>query len=306
MISVILPAYNAELFIREAIESVLLQSYKNFELIVVNDGSTDGTREIVTSFSDSRIILLDNDGNKGIVYSLNRGIKDASGEFIARMDSDDISLPERFEKQLEYIEKNKLDLVGCMTKRIDMDGNCIIPIANRSYPPETIKKCLQYDCCIAHPTWFARKSVFQDLAGYRDMRACEDYDFLLRTIKSGFKVGICDSVQLLYRENLSGISSSNLFRQRVSAQYLRDNFSSIEDITPVSMEDHIKNSYNPLDQEKYRNGVIDFEHGIQSLRSYNPVGVIQILKGIRKSKLLIKRLNNLICLQMVRCKTFKS
>lgn len=306
MISVILPAYNAELFIRQAIESVLLQSYKNFELIVVNDGSTDGTRDIVSSFSDSRIKLLDNDRNKGIVYSLNRGVREASGEYIARMDSDDISLPERFERQMEYLEENKLDLIGCMTKRIDMDGNCIIPTANRSYPPDTIKKCLKYDCCIAHPTWLARKRVFQDLGGYRDMRACEDYDFLLRTVKSGFKVGICDSVQLLYRENVTGISSSNLFRQRLSAQYLRDNFNSIEHITPASIEDYMKKTFTDLDREKYQNGVMDFDHGIQNLRSYKPIGFIQILKGIRNSRLLMKRLTNLISLHMVRMGIFIS
>lgn len=300
MISVIMPAYNAEPYIKQAIESILLQSYKNFELIIVNDGSSDRTRDIVLSFTDHRIRLIDNDGNKGIVYSLNRGVKEASGKYIARMDSDDISLPERFEKQLEYIVKNKLDLIGCMTKRIDMQENCIISIANKSYSPDIIKRCLKYDCCIAHPTWLAKKIVFQKLNGYREMRACEDYDFLLRTIKSNFKVGICDSVQLLYRENTKGISSSNIFRQRLSAQYLRDNFKSIEEITPFSVNDYINKSLTDLDGEKYRIGAMYFDKGIQNLNRLNPLGLFQILKGLNKSKLLKKRLNNLIKLHLVR------
>lgn len=300
MISIIFPVYNAENTIATAIESIINQTYKDWELIIINDGSIDNSKEIALSFNDSRIKFFDNFQNQGIVYTLNRGLSLSNGEYIARMDSDDISLPERFEKQIEYLEGNALDLIGCMTRRIDMEGNCLIPIANKSYSPSTIEKCLKYDNCIAHPTWLVRKSVFVKLRGYRNFKACEDYDFLLRCVYNGFKVGICDSIQFLYRENIQGISMSNIFIQRLSAQYLRDNFEDIESISVDSLDKYLNKINTPIVKKKYEKGLLHFEAGLNKLRSMNPIGLIQVFKGIIKSKYVMIRLNNLLRLQLVR------
>ena len=176
MISVILPAYNAQDTIAEAIQSIVDQTYEDWELIIINDGSTDGTKSVIQTFKDNRIKFYDNLGNKGLVFTLNRALSIARGFYIARMDADDISLPTRFEMQINYIEKYNLDLIGCMTERIDMNGNCVIPITNKSYSPTTITKCIKYDNCIAHPTWLGRKKIFEELGGNRNFHACEDYD----------------------------------------------------------------------------------------------------------------------------------
>ena len=106
-ISVLMPAYNAEKYIGEAIESILNQTYKDFEFIIINDGSIDRTEDIILSYDDPRIIYLKNKENSGIVASLNNGLKQAKGQYVARMDADDISLPTRFEKQLQYMESNQ-------------------------------------------------------------------------------------------------------------------------------------------------------------------------------------------------------
>ena len=105
-ISVIMPAYNAEQYISEAIESILGQTFADFEFIIIDDGSSDSTSGIIASYKDSRIRYFRNEKNLGIVGALNRGLALAAGEYIARMDADDISLPERFQTQCAYMEKH--------------------------------------------------------------------------------------------------------------------------------------------------------------------------------------------------------
>src|SRR5688500_300589 len=106
-ISVILPVYNGQLFLKAAIESILNQSYGNFELLIINDGSVDDTEKIIFGFNDLRIRYIRNERNLGLIATLNKGLDLAKGEYIARMDNDDISLPARLEKQLAYLEENK-------------------------------------------------------------------------------------------------------------------------------------------------------------------------------------------------------
>jgi glycosyltransferase involved in cell wall biosynthesis len=113
-ISVVMAAFNAEAYIAEAIESILKQTHTDFEFIIINDGSKDKTLSIIKSFSDKRIVIIDNDRNYGLAISLNKGIKIANGKYIARMDADDISSPNRLEKQFNFLENN-LDFDVCVT-----------------------------------------------------------------------------------------------------------------------------------------------------------------------------------------------
>ena len=108
-VSIILPAYNASSTISQSIESIIKQTYEDWELIIINDGSNDNTKDIILSYKDDRIKIFDNPGNKGIVYTLNRALSIAQGLYVARMDSDDISISTRIEKQIDYIEKYNLD-----------------------------------------------------------------------------------------------------------------------------------------------------------------------------------------------------
>lgn len=113
LVSVILPAFNAEMFLRESISSILNQSLKNIELIIINDGSTDSTEDIIKSFSDNRIVYLKNTINLGIIKTLNKGIDNAKGKYIARMDADDISMPNRLKRQIEVLENDEsIDIVN--------------------------------------------------------------------------------------------------------------------------------------------------------------------------------------------------
>ena len=160
-ISVILPAYNAEKTIGEAIQSIIEQTYKEWELLVINDGSTDGTKSVILSFDDPRIKYIENDGNKKLIYTLNRGLELATGKYIARMDADDISLPERFENQLEYMESHS-ECVVCGTLIQKFFGNEII--ANRfGYvgTSESLKKELLIHSCFMHPTVMLRTDVLK-------------------------------------------------------------------------------------------------------------------------------------------------
>ena len=102
-ITVFMPVYNSERYLKEAIDSILNQSYKNFELLIINDGSTDSSIDIIKSYNDSRIKLINNDCNKGLPYTRNLGLKLAKGDYIAIMDSDDISYIHRLKKQIEFL-----------------------------------------------------------------------------------------------------------------------------------------------------------------------------------------------------------
>ena len=198
----------------------------------MDDASTNGTLDVLKEFKekDSRIKVLCNEQNLGLVRSLNLALDNATGDYIARMDTDDISDIDRFEKQINYLLENNLDLVGSETRRIDECNNVIINRTNYSYTSNYINHAIKHDNVIAHPTWLARKEVYKALNGYRLINACEDYDFLLRAVKKGFKLGICNSVLLSYRVNTNGISQSNLLIQKESSRYLARNLDRIESV----------------------------------------------------------------------------
>jgi glycosyltransferase involved in cell wall biosynthesis len=113
-VSVILPVFNAEKYVSEAVNSILNQTYTDFELVAIDDGSTDNSLNILKSFDDPRVIIIQNDGNLGLIKTLNKGIELAKGEYLARMDADDISMPKRFEKQVKLLDGNP-DIGVCST-----------------------------------------------------------------------------------------------------------------------------------------------------------------------------------------------
>ncbi|KHJ39625.1 putative glycosyltransferase EpsE [Pedobacter glucosidilyticus] len=166
IISVVMSVYNAEKFLKESIESILNQTYQNFEFIIINDGSSDGSLSIIQSYNDDRIILIDQE-NQGLSKSLNNGIRNAKGEFIARMDADDISINNRLELQLSFLKKNpKCVLVGANTNLIDEQGNYLY---SSSLPLswEEIKKKLP-DSYIFHSLAFFRKKTYLEAGGYNE------------------------------------------------------------------------------------------------------------------------------------------
>lgn len=176
-ISVILPVFNAEKTIAESIESILNQTYKDFELIIINDGSSDKSESIILSFQDERINYFINEKNKGLIFTLNRGIDLANGEYIARMDADDIAYLTRFEKQIKVMEENS-DLIVCGTQ-INSFGekknNKFKFVAKEN--SKEIKLRLVLESALAHPTVFIRRSILIDnnIRYNKDYLHTEDY-----------------------------------------------------------------------------------------------------------------------------------
>lgn len=122
-LSIVMPVYNSEQFIKQAVESLLSQSFDDFELIIVDDGSTDGSAEMISGFRDERIRLLENEAKRGIVFSRNRGLAEAKGKFIAPFDSDDVAMPEKFVKQIDYLKKHsEIGMIGSWAVIIDQTG----------------------------------------------------------------------------------------------------------------------------------------------------------------------------------------
>src|ERR1035437_9636183 len=184
VISVLMPVYNAEPYLKEAIESVLNQSFRDFELLLIDDASTDKSVEIIKSYHDNRIVLLQKPINSGYNDSLNMAIPFAKGEYIARMDADDLSLDNRFLKQYNYMEQHPDILVlGTMLKVIGAD------FSNKYHPItyDQVKLFSLMGSPVAHPTVFIRRSVFDtyNLKYDRNFEPAEDYDLWSRILEIG-------------------------------------------------------------------------------------------------------------------------
>lgn len=225
MISVLMSVYNEPLnYIDEAINSILNQTYKDFEYIIVVDKPDN--LEIIHYLNekakrDSRIKVLVNKKNIGLAMSLNRAIEKAGGKYLARMDADDIALPERFDKELKYLKKNKLDMVATATNKIDDSGlkwGEIHPFSTRL---DDIKEFLKYQNIIVHPTVMMKAEAINDLGGYRNFSSCQDYDLWLRFITARYKIGILDEILLSFRRHSNSISATCRFSQILNESYIR-------------------------------------------------------------------------------------
>lgn len=227
LISVIMPAYNVEAFIGEAIDSILNQTLSDFELIVINDGSTDKTLQIVTDYAkkDNRIVIISRE-NRGIVNSRNEGVQKSKGKYIAKMDADDISFPERFEQQIKFLESNNLDICGTAIRRFSDKGNLRV----QYYPSndKDIKFLLLFINAFAHSTVMIKSSVFQELSYRSDMHTddishTEDYQLWIDMALKGFKMGNINQVLVKYRvhdNQVSAICDSDQIVANVGFTYL--------------------------------------------------------------------------------------
>lgn len=183
-VSVIMSVHNGMPYLVEAVRSIFAQTYKNFEFIIVDDASTDDTCEYLQSLKDQRVKLIRNQENLGLAASLNKALRQAQGDHVARMDADDISHPDRLKKQLEFLERNpQIDLCGTWADLIDEKGKIIGE--KKFYTKDSrIKKALVIYSPIIHPSLFAKKAVFKKLRGYdKNFEYAEDYEFLLRAKK---------------------------------------------------------------------------------------------------------------------------
>ena len=159
-----MPVFNREDYVSQSINSILNQTFREFEFIIINDGSTDHTKEILAQFGkrDSRIRIIDNEENIGFTKSISKGIKYASGDFIARMDSDDISFLNRFELQLSYLKKNidNIDVLGAQYYKINESNIIIGDLSKRPYSSNCVWWDMFFYTSIAHPTVLAKTSCY--------------------------------------------------------------------------------------------------------------------------------------------------
>ncbi len=218
--SVLMPVYNGEKFIKEAISSVLSQTFRDFELLVLDDGSTDDSTKIAESFQDERIRLVKLN-HQGIAGALNYGLNLSNGEYIIRVDSDDISIPSRFEKILNYMDENKdIAICGSWAISINEKGETI---GMMNYPPvenEEIKKYTLRHNPFIHPAIIMRKSILESVGGYRYLKHNEDYELWIR-ILSKYKGHNLTEPLLKYRIHPDQFTRKQNFRMRLSGIYIR-------------------------------------------------------------------------------------
>lgn len=196
-ISVIMPVYNAEKYLREAIDSILDQTLSDFEFIIIDDGSSDSSPEIIRSYDDPRIRFYQNERNMGVAATLNRGLDLAAGEYIARMDSDDISLPERFEKQADYMDRHpEAAVCGCNIRFIGARWG----IQRFAATPEQMKVDMLFSCCLAHPSVILRGTLFggEGLHYDESYDKMEDYALWVETAKR-YRLACVQETLLQYR-----------------------------------------------------------------------------------------------------------
>lgn len=216
-----MPVHNCEKYVVEAIESVLNQTYGNFEFIIIDDGSNDNTSQIIKEYKkkDGRIRILRNEQNIGVVKSLNIGLRESIGEYIARIDADDIWLPEKLEKQITYLEKNNdLGMLATSKLNINADGT----IREKDKYPEThsyknIRNNILKRNIFCHSSVIFRKDVFKKV-GYYDETFInsEDYEYWMRII-AATKVEMLEETLVYYRISTDAISYRRLKQQRYYA-----------------------------------------------------------------------------------------
>ena len=204
-VSVVMPVRNGGSYLRVAVDSILSQSHADLELILIDDHSTDGAVAALEG-SDARLRIVRNRG-RGLVDACNTGLARARGAFVARMDADDISLPERFQRQLEYLDANPaVDICGCCVEIFSAEGirgglQRYQRWLNSVREPEQVRQQMFIESPLPHPTLMFRRIALQTLGGYREKGWPEDFDLLLRADAAGMSMGKPAPVLLHWREH---------------------------------------------------------------------------------------------------------
>lgn len=221
-VSVIMSVYNGETYLHEAIDSILNQTFKDFEFVVIDDGSTDRSPDILESFDDRRMVVTHQD-RRGLTKALNRAVSSAKGEYVARMDADDVSLPERLGQQVAFLDQHAdVALLGCNFYEIDDSGAIV---ADKELVPENeeIKWRLLFHNCYGHSTTIFRKDCFLRVGGYDEGLVCsQDYDLWVRLSRHYNLGNLCEFLHKWRRNKIQGISMINFHEQQKSALAISD------------------------------------------------------------------------------------
>ena len=210
LVSVNMVSYNSEKYIGKSIQSILNQTYKNFELIIVNDGSNDNTLTEINNFSDSRIKVINNNKNLGIPYARNIAINASIGKYIAIQDSDDVSLENRLRVQVSFLENNlDFGLIGSKTEMIDSNDKRLNRIQSLELSENETKVMLFFKNCFTHSSVMYRKNNLKKVMFNHNFKITQDYDAIIKISRES-KVKNCGEVLVQYRHHANSISNNNL------------------------------------------------------------------------------------------------
>lgn len=224
-ISVLMSVFNeTETELKKAVESILNQTYPNFEFIIVLDNpQKKELKKCLLHYQrmDKRINLILNQKNSGLIASLNLALFQASGDYIARMDADDISIEQRLEKELNHLIQNQSDMV--FSQRLEINEQGQLMEGNLSMPKkkEKLERLLPVQCFVTHPSVLMKKSILNMEAGYRDLPSAEDYDLWLRFLTGKYKIDWIDEPLICYRIRRESISKSDKYKQYLTERYVK-------------------------------------------------------------------------------------
>mgnify|MGYP000566060546 FL=1 len=242
LISVIIPAFNAELYIQEALKSVCSQTYLNLEIIIIDDGSSDRTREIIEQFQDTRILLISRE-NRGLIATLNEAIEISRGDYIARMDADDICLGTRLDRQVQYLRKHhNIGLLFTGIEYVDENGRELRKkVSAKSRKLEPVE--LLFGCPVCHPTAMFDMTKLKKSDIQYDKAYClaEDFELWTRLVNIT-EIGIINEVLFKYRIHPNSITSKNNEKQRIVAS--KAIVSNLSYKCKTSMSNHLYAIYN--------------------------------------------------------------
>jgi len=220
LVSVLMPVYNAEKHLREAVDSILNQSYRNVEFVIVNDGSTDGSEDIIRSYTDPRIRLLLNAENKGLIYSLNYGISACQGAYIARMDADDVCMQKRIAEQVAFMEQHPaIGVCGCDYTQFSDEGEQAFRALSEH---DEILSQMIFNSSVVHPSLMLRRAVLQDFdpvfnPGYHHS---EDYELWSKLILHT-RFSAVHQLLFRYRIHPAQVTQKHSAQQQLSASRVR-------------------------------------------------------------------------------------
>lgn len=294
-ISILMSTYNeCEKYIRQSVESILAQTFKDFELIVINDNpARDDVKSILDSYNDTRIIYSSNDFNMGLAMSMNKAAALAKAELLARMDSDDMAEPNRLSEEIRIIKECDVDFVFSSFVHIDEESNLIPEIkANESnrFGSSLAKAISNNPSIVHHPTVLMRRRLFDKVGGYRNFPCSQDADLWLRLQEVGCRFYYIGEPLLKYRINSKSISQRKWFLQRLTWYYIFD--LSIERIKRKGCDSFSVDYYhkriesmglnNEIEEKKLRKAVAFLQRAQES----NKVGLVYYrIRALMASKL---------------------
>lgn len=296
-VSVIMSCYNEEeVYLTQAIESILDQDYVDFEFIIIMDNpDNQSLLDIVKKYVsvDKRIIVIRNERNIGLANSLNKGIEMATGEYVARMDADDISLPSRLKRQVSYLDNNPKCMMTCGNFiKIDENGKEIGKNGTIPKSDKVLTELVKYQYIIAHPTVMMRRQELCDIGKYNNYRAAQDYDLWLRMIKHGYDMHYIIEPLIKYRYRLSSVGGTKKDIQFLSCQFARKLFYENKLFDEACYEGYLREK---LQDMQYMKGInyfyqwISFKYPFSFLKSMAihkdfRIECCNMLKGKRLSK----------------------